>query len=288
MRGAEGHREELDARVAAVSEHWDPARMAAIDRAILQLAAFELLHREDIPPKVSINEYIEIAKKFSTEDSGAFVNGILDRIWREHAGAAGAGPRDRRAMSLASLLAGQLRGGSAFLLGTPAELTALFGEPAPRLPDGMTDSDGVERLSVEVAPRLRERFGRWLAATATEPGAAVPRRTPRTPSVSTSSCWRSACAKSHAADRRQGIANLFWLAHSREVAEEIERLCARSGGAPPPALPPPPAGLRPPAPGRRAVAGDREPPPAAGAGVPRRTRGERRARRCDRRRPARR
>jgi transcription antitermination factor NusB len=91
VRGAELHREELDARVAAVSEHWDPGRMAAIDRAILQLAAFELLHREDIPPKVSINEYIEIAKKFSTEDSGAFVNGILDRIWREHAGAAGAG-----------------------------------------------------------------------------------------------------------------------------------------------------------------------------------------------------
>jgi N utilization substance protein B len=65
--------------------------MAAIDRAILHLAAFELLHREDIPPKVSINEYIEIAKKFSTEDSGAFVNGILDRIWREHVGPAGTG-----------------------------------------------------------------------------------------------------------------------------------------------------------------------------------------------------
>jgi transcription antitermination factor NusB len=65
--------------------------MAAIDRTILRLAIFELLHRDDIPPKVSINEYIEIAKKFSTEDSGAFVNGILDRIWREHGPAVGAG-----------------------------------------------------------------------------------------------------------------------------------------------------------------------------------------------------
>lgn len=91
VRGTESHRAEIEERIAAVSEHWDPARMAAIDRTILHLAAFELLHREDIPPKVSINEYIEIAKKFSTEDSGAFVNGILDRIWRDNAGAGGGG-----------------------------------------------------------------------------------------------------------------------------------------------------------------------------------------------------
>ena len=91
VRGAERHRESIDQRIVAASEHWDPARMAAIDRTILRLAIFELLHRDDIPPKVSINEYIEIAKKFSTEDSGAFVNGILDRIWREHGPAVGAG-----------------------------------------------------------------------------------------------------------------------------------------------------------------------------------------------------
>ena len=89
VRGAERHRASIDERILAASEHWDPARMAAIDRTILRLAIFELLHRDDIPPKVSINEYIEIAKKFSTEDSGGFVNGILDRIWREHATATG-------------------------------------------------------------------------------------------------------------------------------------------------------------------------------------------------------
>lgn len=83
-RGVAKHREGIDALVTAASEHWNPERMALVDRAILRLAVFELLHREDIPPKVTMNEYIEIAKKFSTEDSGAFVNGILDRIWREH------------------------------------------------------------------------------------------------------------------------------------------------------------------------------------------------------------
>ena len=91
VRGAERHRESIDQRIGAASEHWDPTRMAAIDRTILRLAIFELLHRSDIPPKVSINEYIEIAKKFSTEDSGAFVNGILDRIWRDQGSTAGSG-----------------------------------------------------------------------------------------------------------------------------------------------------------------------------------------------------
>jgi N utilization substance protein B len=90
VRGAERNRASIDERIRDASENWDPSRMAAIDRAILRLAIFELLHREDIPPKVSMNEYIEIAKKFSTEDSGSFVNGILDRIWREHGSAPGA------------------------------------------------------------------------------------------------------------------------------------------------------------------------------------------------------
>ena len=56
------------------------SRMAAVDRNILRLAIYEMLHREDIPPVVSINEAVDIAKKFSTEDSGKFVNGILDKV----------------------------------------------------------------------------------------------------------------------------------------------------------------------------------------------------------------
>jgi len=74
------HRGELDARIAAVAENWEIHRMAVIDRNILRMATYEILHCPDIPPKVSINEAIELAKRFSTADSGAFVNGILDRI----------------------------------------------------------------------------------------------------------------------------------------------------------------------------------------------------------------
>ena len=55
-------------------------RIAAVDRNILRLAIYEMLHRDDIPPVVSINEAVDIAKKFSTQESGKFVNGILDKI----------------------------------------------------------------------------------------------------------------------------------------------------------------------------------------------------------------
>jgi N utilization substance protein B len=57
--------------------------MASVDRNILRLAVYEMLHREDIPPVVSINEAVDIAKKFSTQDSGKFVNGILDKVRSE-------------------------------------------------------------------------------------------------------------------------------------------------------------------------------------------------------------
>lgn len=62
------------------TDNWDIGRLAAIDRNILRLATYELCFRDDIPLRVTINEAIEIAKKYSTADSGKFVNGILDRI----------------------------------------------------------------------------------------------------------------------------------------------------------------------------------------------------------------
>jgi len=74
------HRKELDEKIATVAENWEIHRMAVIDRNILRMATYELLYCDDIPPKVSINEAIELAKRFSTADSGAFVNGVLDRI----------------------------------------------------------------------------------------------------------------------------------------------------------------------------------------------------------------
>lgn len=80
IRGVLEHRDELDQRIKQHAENWDLHRMAAVDRNILRLAIYEMLHRDDIPPVVSINEAVDIAKKFSTQDSGKFVNGILDKI----------------------------------------------------------------------------------------------------------------------------------------------------------------------------------------------------------------
>jgi transcription antitermination factor NusB len=74
------HRQRLDAQIAGAAEHWDLHRMAVVDRNILRLASYELLYLDDVPPKVAINEAIDLAKRLSTADSGAFVNGILDRI----------------------------------------------------------------------------------------------------------------------------------------------------------------------------------------------------------------
>ena len=67
-----------------VTQNWAISRMAVVDRNVLRLATHELLHRDDIPPKVSINEAIEIGKRFSTTNSGAFINGILDKIMNHY------------------------------------------------------------------------------------------------------------------------------------------------------------------------------------------------------------
>jgi len=72
--------EEIDRIISNFAENWRLDRMAAVDRNILRLATYELLYREDIPVKVAINEAIEIAKKYSSQESPSFVNGILDRI----------------------------------------------------------------------------------------------------------------------------------------------------------------------------------------------------------------
>ncbi len=80
IKGVLEHRDAIDERIKTHCKNWDFNRIAAVDRNIMRLAIFEMLHREDIPPVVSINEAVDIAKKFSTEDSGKFVNGILDKI----------------------------------------------------------------------------------------------------------------------------------------------------------------------------------------------------------------
>jgi N utilization substance protein B len=73
----------IDDLLSKFSENWTIDRMTGVDRNILRMAVFELLHRPEIPKNVTINEAVEIGKKFGSEDSGAFVNGILDRIARD-------------------------------------------------------------------------------------------------------------------------------------------------------------------------------------------------------------
>lgn len=80
VNGAHEHREEIDTLIRRFSENWRLERMPTVDRNILRLAIFELLYRPDIPTKVSINEAVDIGKKYGSEDSGSFINGILDRI----------------------------------------------------------------------------------------------------------------------------------------------------------------------------------------------------------------
>jgi transcription antitermination protein NusB len=70
----------IDEKIKKYTEHWELPRIATVDRNILRLAIYEMLYRDDIPPVVSINEAVDIAKRYSTRESGAFVNGILDRL----------------------------------------------------------------------------------------------------------------------------------------------------------------------------------------------------------------
>lgn len=74
---------DIDQKIAALSRGWPLARMARVDLAILRLSAYEMAHREDVPVAASINEAIELTRTYSTEDSGAFVNGILGSMNRE-------------------------------------------------------------------------------------------------------------------------------------------------------------------------------------------------------------
>jgi N utilization substance protein B len=83
VRGVLDDVQGLDTRIEAASTNWRLPRMPVVDRNILRVGAFEILHRSDVPAPVVINEALEIAKKFGGSESRAFVNGILDRIAKE-------------------------------------------------------------------------------------------------------------------------------------------------------------------------------------------------------------
>jgi N utilization substance protein B len=81
--GTVEHVAEIDPVIAASADHWRPERMAVIDRLILRMAVYQLMHVPDVPPNVVINEAVELARRFSGDESGHFVNGVLDAIKRK-------------------------------------------------------------------------------------------------------------------------------------------------------------------------------------------------------------
>ena len=89
IEGTWNHREEIDKLIDGCSENWSLGRMAKVDRNILRMATYELLYCHDIPYKVALNEAIDLGKNYGSENSGSFINGILDalyvRLQRENA-----------------------------------------------------------------------------------------------------------------------------------------------------------------------------------------------------------
>lgn len=83
VKGTMENIKEIDRVIQEAAEHWDMKRMAAVDRNILRFAVYEILYRKDIPPAVTMNEALEIAKKYSSLESVPFINGLLDKIARD-------------------------------------------------------------------------------------------------------------------------------------------------------------------------------------------------------------
>ena len=86
VNGVVEHRQDIDERIVGTSSNWKLSRMSFVDRNIIRLSVYELLFRDDIPPKVAINEAIDVGKKFGTEKSGGFINGILDSVYQRFIG----------------------------------------------------------------------------------------------------------------------------------------------------------------------------------------------------------
>jgi transcription antitermination protein NusB len=90
IEGACDKKEEIDSLISSCSDNWSLARMSRVDRNILRMAVYELLYCPDIPPKVTLNEAIDLGKLYGSENSGSFINGILDaiylKLYKEEAG----------------------------------------------------------------------------------------------------------------------------------------------------------------------------------------------------------
>jgi transcription antitermination factor NusB len=91
LSGIKKEIELIDGFIASASEHWKMDRIAFVDKNVMRIGVYEMLFSQDVPPKVAIDEAIEMGKKYGNEDSGDFINGVLDRILKDHYG-----QKDRR------------------------------------------------------------------------------------------------------------------------------------------------------------------------------------------------
>lgn len=137
VRGTLTHRADIDERLSTLITEFDFMRVAAVDRNVMRIAAYELFHEPAIPPAVTINEAIEIAKRFSTAESGRFVNGVLGRLLQDS-------PKALWDPSMA-----------------PAEFTEERGEPEPEPEVEETtveaDSEEAKKLSRVGAWKIRDK-----------------------------------------------------------------------------------------------------------------------------------
>jgi len=98
IRGVSEHANALDEQIHAALDRWSPERVGPVERAVLRVAVYEMLHVADVPPPVAINEAIEVSKRYGSEEAPRFVNGVLDRLqrnWRESGEAPGGTEEDK-------------------------------------------------------------------------------------------------------------------------------------------------------------------------------------------------
>ncbi len=96
MEGVLREMDFLNGALSASAENWRLERMAAVDRNVLRIGAWEILRSGEVPPQVSINEAVDLAKRYGSERSGSFVNGVLDHLMRTRGGGAAPAPPGRR------------------------------------------------------------------------------------------------------------------------------------------------------------------------------------------------
>lgn len=157
VRGVSSARAEIDALIERFSNNWKISRMSGVDRNIMRVAVFEMLCCKDIPCKVSINEAIDLGKKFGTEESGAFVNGILDSIRLAMEAEDLSIPVNERCEFIPDMTEPDLSGQDSDLKGEIEDVPDFSVEPEPEFYPQDDDGPGQQPESQSPAPKQPRR-----------------------------------------------------------------------------------------------------------------------------------